>query len=230
MKKEEKNFGFILVDKPIGPTSFGVIARLRRITGLKKIGHAGTLDPFASGLLLCAIGREATREIEKFVKLDKEYEADVFLGKSTDTFDREGKTTSEYSGPKIDKKKIKAAVLSFLGKQKQTPPMFSAKKIGGKKLCDLARKGIEVERQPNDIEVFSIKILKLSWPRLKIRLSCSSGTYIRTIAADLGEKLGCGAHLTDLRRTKINGYLVKKAMRLDKLKADNWRKSLFLDK
>jgi tRNA pseudouridine55 synthase len=228
MKKEEKNFGFILIDKPVGPTSFGVIARLRRITGIKKIGHAGTLDPFASGLLLCAIGREATREIEKFVKLGKEYEADVFFGISTDTFDREGETTAEYSGQKIDKKKIKAAILSFLGKQKQTPPMFSAKKIGGKKLCDLARKGIEIERAPNDIEIFSIKILRLSWPRLKIRLSCSSGTYIRTIAADLGEQLGCGAHLTDLRRTKINGYSVKKAIRLDRLTRENWRKFLLV--
>lgn len=228
MKKEEKNSGFILIDKPIGPTSFGVIARLRRLTGIKKIGHAGTLDPFASGLLLCAIGREATREIEKFVKLGKEYEADVFLGISTDTFDREGKVTSEYSGQKIDKKKIKAAVFSFLGSQKQTPPMFSAKKIGGKKLCDLARKGIEVKRAPNDIEIFSIKILRLAWPSLKIKLSCSSGTYIRTIAADLGEQLGCGAHLTDLRRTKISGYSVKKAIKLDKLTAENWRKFLFI--
>ena len=225
---EEKKFGFILIDKPVGPTSFSVVACLRRITGIKKIGHAGTLDPFASGLLLCAIGREATREIGQFVKLGKEYEADIFLGKSTDTFDRQGSIREEYVGKKIKRKTVEAAVFSFLGKQKQIPPMFSAKKIGGRKLCDLARKGIEIERRPNEIEIYELKILRYSWPRLKIRISCSSGTYIRSLADDLGKKLGSGAHLTELRRTRINGYLVKKAVKLEKIKAENWCKFLFL--
>jgi len=225
---EEKKFGFILIDKPVGPTSFGVIARLRRITGIKKIGHAGTLDPFASGLLLCAIGRSATREIEQFVKLSKEYEADVVLGKSTDTFDREGRIIKEYSGKKIKRKAVEAAVFSFLGKQLQIPPMFSAKKIGGKKLCDLARKGIQIERQPNEIEIYELKILHYSWPYLKIGISCSSGTYIRSLADDLGKKLESGAYLAELRRTRINGYLVKKAVILNELKEENWRKFLFL--
>jgi tRNA pseudouridine55 synthase len=226
---EEKQSGFILIDKPVGPTSFGVIARLRRITGVKKIGHAGTLDPFASGLLICAIGRAATKRLDTFVKASKEYEADVFLGKTTDTFDREGKTIGEYAGKKIAKKKIKEAVFSFLGKQQQIPPMFSAKKINGQKLYDLARKGIEVERQPNDIEIISLKILRNAWPELKFRIGCTSGTYIRTIAHDLGVKLGCGAHLIGLRRTKIGHYTVKKSVRLDKLEVDNWAKFLFQD-
>jgi len=225
---EEKKFGFILIDKPVGPTSFSVVAYLRRITGIKKIGHAGTLDPFASGLLLCAIGREATREIGQFVKLGKEYEADIFLGKSTDTFDREGNVIKEYAGKNIGRKAVEAVVFSFLGKQLQIPPMFSAKKIGGKKLCDLARKGIKIERQPNGIEIYELKILRYSWPHLKIRISCSSGTYIRSLADDLGQKLGSGAYLAELRRTRINGYLVKKAVKLEKIKAENWCKFLFL--
>ena len=231
---KQKEFGFILIDKPVGPSSFGVIARLRRITGLKKIGHAGTLDPFASGLLLCAIGREATREIEKFVKLDKEYVADVFLGKRTDTFDRQGETILEYSGEKIAKKKVKETVASFSGKQEQIPPMFSAKKIKGKKLYELARQGIEVERQPNKIEIFKIKILKYNWPKLKIEVKCSSGTYIRSLADDIGTKLGCSAYLEELRRTKIGKFNVKKAVKIsclpnkkEKLNVGNWKKYLF---
>jgi len=231
---KQKESGFILIDKPVGPSSFGVIARLRKITSLKKIGHAGTLDPFASGLLVCAIGREATREIEKFVKLDKEYVADVVLGKRTDTFDRQGETIFEYSGEKIAKKKIKEVVASFSGKQEQIPPMFSAKKINGKKLYELARQGIEIERQPSKIEIFKIKILKYNWPRLKIRVKCSSGTYVRSLADDIGQKLGCGAYLEELRRTKIGKFDVKKAVKIsclpnkkEKLKNSNWKKYLF---
>jgi tRNA pseudouridine55 synthase len=221
-----KEFGFILIDKPVGPTSFGVIARLRRITGLKKIGHAGTLDPAASGLLLCAIGREATKQIDRFVKMDKVYEADIFLGATSNTLDREGEILKSYFGASINKKEIQKVVLTFLGKQEQTPPMYSAKKVGGKKLCDLARKGIEIERAPSKIEIYKIKILKYRWPNLKLLIDCSSGTYIRTIADDLGKKLGTGAYLASLRRTSLGKFKIKKALKLDKIKQENWQKFL----
>jgi len=227
---ENKNSGFILINKPAGPTSFNIISRLRRITGIKKIGHAGTLDPFANGLLICAIGREATREIDKFVKLPKEYIADVFLGKRTDTMDTEGKIISEYSGKKITKKKIVEVIKKFIGKQEQIPPMFSAKKVNGKKLYELARKGIEIEREPSKIEIFKIKILKYSWPKLKLKIKCSSGTYIRSLADDIGTKLGCGAYLTNLKRTEIGKLKLKKATSLEKLTVKNWNDFLIKQK
>lgn len=227
-KTEDKNFGFILINKPVGPTSFGVIARLRKITGIKKIGHAGTLDPAASGLLLCAIGREATRQISQFVKKDKEYEALVILGSSSDTLDREGEIIKKYSGEPIKNEEIKKVVSLFSGKQEQIPPMFSAKKVGGKKLCDLARKGIEIAREPARIEIYKIEVLKYKWPELHLKIKCSSGTYIRSLAADIGERLGCGAYLGALIRTELGEYKLKKAVSLEKLDSQNWQKFLFL--
>ncbi len=230
MMPETKNEGFILIDKPDGPTSFGVIARLRRITGVKKIGHAGTLDPAASGLLLCAIERTATREISRFVKMDKKYEALIRLGITTDTYDREGKILQTYSGEPITKKEIKKIVAALTGKQEQIPPMFSAKKVGGKKLYELARKGIEIVRQPSLIEIYRVKIIKYKWPDLRLLIHCSSGTFIRSIAADLGVKLGCGAYLAGLRRTELGKFKVSQAAKLEKIRSDNWRKFLLSDK
>jgi tRNA pseudouridine55 synthase len=224
LKKDsiKDNFGFILIDKPAGPTSHDVIDCLRKITGIKKIGHAGTLDPAASGLLLCAVGRPATRLISNFVKLDKEYEALIRFGEISDTLDREGKILKKYFGPPLAKKEIAAALAGFLGKQEQVPPMFSAKKIHGKKLCDLARKGLEIERPPVEIEIFQLKILQYKWPELRLRVKCSSGTYIRSLAGDLGEKLGCGAYLAGLKRTAIGEYQLGKAKKLDKITGQNW--------
>jgi tRNA pseudouridine55 synthase len=206
--------GFLLINKPVGPTSHDIINKLRKITGIKKIGHAGTLDPFASGLLICAVGREATREIDKFVKQKKEYVATVHLGAVTDSYDRTGKIIKEYDGEFIGEDVIKKAVLGFIGEQLQTPPMFSAKKINGKKMYELARAGKEVERQPCAINIFTTEILSYAWPILKIKIKCSSGTYIRTIAYDLGERLGCGAYLKELERTKIGEYNVEDAINL----------------
>ena len=230
LNRGQKNEGFILIDKPEGPTSFGVIARLRHVTGVKKIGHAGTLDPAASGLLLCAIGRTATREIGRFVKMDKKYEALVRLGTTTDTYDREGQIIDSYSGKPVSKKEIRKAVAELIGKQEQIPPMFSAKKVGGKKLYELARKGIEIVRQASQIEIYQAKIIKYRWPDARLMIRCSSGTFIRTIAYDLGIKLGCGAYLAGLRRTELGKFKLKKAVKLDKINADNWRKLLLSDK
>jgi tRNA pseudouridine55 synthase len=226
-KMEAKNFGFILINKPVGPTSFGIIARLRRITGIKRIGHAGTLDPAASGILLCAIGREATREIEKFVKKDKEYEALVILGAVSDTLDREGKIVQKYSGEPIKRDKVEKATSLFIGKQEQIPPMFSAKKIGGKKLYELARKGVEIARPAAHIQVYEMEIIEYHWPELRLRIKCSSGTYIRSLAADIGEKLGCGAYLGALVRTELGEYKLNKAIELEKINNENWREYLF---
>ncbi|HTW96680.1 MAG TPA: tRNA pseudouridine(55) synthase TruB [Candidatus Methylomirabilis sp.] len=229
-KSASDDSGFILVDKPEGITSHDVIARLRRITGIKKIGHAGTLDPAAAGLLLCAIGRPATRCLNEFVKLDKEYEAKIILGKVSATYDREGKISQAYAGKPLSRREVAAALISFLGKQDQVPPMFSAKKINGKKLYQLARSGVEIERRPATIEIYELKILKYRWPELSARVKCSSGTYIRTLADDLGKKLGCGAYLAGLTRTAIGKFNLKKARKLAKINQANWRKLIFRKK
>ncbi|MFA5248612.1 MAG: tRNA pseudouridine(55) synthase TruB [Patescibacteria group bacterium] len=225
MKKES---GFIFFDKPAEITSHGVIAFLRHITMIKKIGHAGTLDPFATGLLIVGVGREATKRLDEFLKKDKEYEATLHLGVSTDTYDCEGKILNDYVGDKKNLKEIKKVVADFVGEQDQIPPMFSAKKINGKKLYELARKGIEVERKPSRIKIYKIKILKYSWPNLKLRIKCSSGTYIRSLASDIGGNLGCGAHLSALRRTAISKFSVKKAVKKDKINQENWQNFLRL--
>lgn len=225
--KTKKDFGFILIDKETGPTSHDIIYKLRKITEIKKIGHAGTLDPFASGLMIVAIDRRATKEIEKFVKLDKKYLADIILGKETDTHDRDGKIMSNYYGEKIPKQKIKEAILKIKNQTEQIPPMYSAKKINGKKLYELARKNIKIERKPQSIKIFYIKIKKYIWPKLQLEIHCSSGTYIRTIANDLGKELDCGAYLEELRRTAIGNYTVKRAKKVKEIAQNTWKKYLF---
>ena len=225
-KKNLPDFGFMLIDKPANRSSHYAVYYLRKLTGIQKVGHAGTLDPFASGLLLMAVGRPATKKIGQFVKLDKEYEAEVFLGKIMDTYDRTGKIIDEYDGQKIPRTVMVRALKKFVGQQTQRPPMFSAKKIAGKKLYLLARKDIEVEREARSIEIFSLKILSYKWPSLSLRVKCSSGTYIRTIAYYLGQALGCGAYLRELRRTKIGRFSIDEAQELDKIDKDNWKKYL----
>jgi len=228
MDNKEHGFGYLLINKPEEITSHGVVSRLRKITGIKKIGHAGTLDPFATGLLILAIGRKATKNISKFVKLDKEYVATLFLGAETDTYDKTGKTVlSSEKEMKSSFKEIDLVVRQFIGPQLQIPPMFSAKKIKGKKLYELARKGVEVERRPAAIEIFALEIVGFKWPYLEIKVHCSSGTYIRSIAYEIGKKLGCGAYLEALKRTKIGDFSLKNAKNLDDLNTDNWVESIF---
>jgi len=201
---------------------------LRKITGVKKIGHAGTLDPFASGLLICAIGREVTREISKFVKLDKEYLAGIFLGAVSDTYDRTGKIIRKLGADKEPSSLIIKNVLRcFVDRQKQVPPMYSAKKVGGRKLYQLARAGQVIKREPTKIKIFDIKLLKYKWPGLNIRVRCSSGTYIRSLAHDIGKKLGCGAYLNELERTAIGDYRIENSIEPEKLNRSNITKYLF---
>jgi len=219
--------GFLLINKDSGPTSHDVVDKLRRITGIRKIGHAGTLDPFATGVLLMAIGRQATKRIDHFVKKDKTYIATLKLGETTDTYDREGKksTTESFNIPEKDK--ILDVLKTFIGKQEQIPPMFSAKKIGGKKLYDLARKGIEIERKASQINIYKISLINYAWPILNIEVSCSTGTYIRSLAKDIGQELECGAYLEELKRTSIENLEIKKAHKINELNKDNWKDFLF---
>ncbi|MBU1179749.1 tRNA pseudouridine(55) synthase TruB [Patescibacteria group bacterium] len=219
--------GFLLINKPAGPTSHDVIDEMRRITGVRKIGHAGTLDPFASGLLIVAVGREATREIAKFVKLDKTYIAELRLDAVSDTFDKTGNIKEQDTRNKIQIEKIKKILEAFEGKQTQVPPMFSAKKVGGKKLYELARKGEIVEREPVEINIEYIKILDYKWPYLEIESRVSSGTYIRALAHDIGQALGCGAYLEELERTEIGEYKLEQAIAIDRISKNDWHSHLF---
>ena len=217
--------GFILINKQTGISSHTVVNRLRRITSIRKIGHAGTLDPLASGLMILAIGRDATRKIDQYVKLDKEYIATLHLGAETDTYDREGEVINvdpNFSDRKIDEKINQEILNKFLGEQDQIPPMFSAKKVNGQKLYDLARKGIEIERKPSRINIYNIEFISYSSPLLKIKIKCSSGTYIRSIAFDFGRALGCGAYLEALERTEIGEFRIEKSFKLEELDSGNW--------
>ncbi len=222
--------GFLLIDKPETWTSHDVVGYLRKVTGIKKIGHAGTLDPFATGLLVVGIGREATKRLDEFKGMSKTYVATIQLGATSDTFDSTGtiNTESTKTQKHIELNDITMVLENFVGTQKQLPPMFSAKKINGKKLYDLARKGIEVERKPNEITIYSLELLNFDEKKneLEINVNCSAGTYIRTLAHDIGQKLGCGAYCKELRRTNIGEFDVKNAVDVKNLEKDNWGKYL----
>lgn len=192
--------GLLLVDKPSGMTSHDVVARLRHRLKIRQIGHAGTLDPMATGLLVILVGR-ATKVSQYLMSNDKEYEGTFELGKVTDSHDADGEVTETNPVPSLDAEAMRATMQTFVGDQFQTPPMFSAKKIKGVPLYKLARKGQEVEREPRFIHVHSFELLDFALPSVSFRLKSSKGTYVRTIAHDLGRKLGCGATLTALRRT-----------------------------
>jgi len=222
-----KKLGFILINKPIGITSHDVVNKLREITRIKKIGHSGTLDPFADGLLILAIGREFTKKLFNFQKKDKEYIATLKLGAVSDSFDKEGKI-SEIKIKKIPtKKEVQSVLNTFLGEIEQMPPIFSAKKIKGKKAYQLARRGVRVDLKPQKVKIYKISLLDYRFPFLKIKINCSYGTYIRSLANELGEKLGCGAYLENLTRTKIGDFSIKNAIELSKLNQQNWTNYLY---
>jgi len=198
--------GILPLDKPKGITSFQLVKRLRASLGVQKIGHAGTLDPFATGVMVMLIGRPFTRLSDQFLNAEKEYFGRVHLGVATDTHDCEGnRVLTSAHIPTPDELQSKAA--AFQGEIHQTPPMFSAKKIKGVKLYQLARKGKTIERSPVTVHI-SLKILDYSYPFVDIHVRCSKGTYIRTLAHDLGLKLNCGAHLSSLRRTRSGNFSI----------------------
>lgn len=207
--------GYLLVNKSYGATSFQLIQKLRRLTKIQKIGHAGTLDPLATGLMVLLIGRNYTRLSQKYTLYDKDYKATILLGLSTETYDKEGDIVAQ-SDLLPTLADIESAIAEFQGEVLQEPPMYSAKKINGQKLCDLARKGITVERKPNKVQI-KTELISFSYPFLELFIRCSSGTYVRSIAHDLGEKLGCGAHLYDLIRTRIGPFRLEDALPEEKL-------------
>ncbi|MCX7928783.1 MAG: tRNA pseudouridine(55) synthase TruB [Patescibacteria group bacterium] len=215
--------GYLLIDKPKNLTSHDVINILRKITGVKKIGHAGTLDPNATGLLIVGIGREFTKKLGYFAsQVSKEYEAEIILGETRDTFDAEGAVIRVNSlVPSSDQ--VKLVLEKKIGRQKQIPPKFSAIKIQGRKAYELARKGESFMLEPRDVMVHSIDLLDYNYPKLKLLLKVSSGTYIRSLANDIGDMLGCGAYLNELRRTKIGKYSVYEADKLENIKPENWQ-------
>jgi len=217
--------GILIVDKPEGLTSHDVVARLRRILKTKRIGHTGTLDPFATGVLVMLVGK-ATRLAQFLDKDKKEYQATIRFGFETDTGDVSGSPKRiQNSKFKIQNSKIEEALKDFRGEIEQTPPMYSAKKVAGKKLYELARKGIEIERKPVKITIYEIeKMENGKWKMengktfdVKIRVACSAGTYVRTLAEDIGKKLEVGAHLSALRRTCAGRFDLSKAVTIEEL-------------
>jgi tRNA pseudouridine55 synthase len=199
--------GILLVDKPRGKTSFSLVAMLRKKTGIQKIGHAGTLDPFATGVMVMLVGKKYTRMSDQFLGQEKEYLCKVQLGVSTESYDCDGAVTK--TADKVPTlTEIETALLSFQGTFLQTPPMFSAKKIQGKKLYELARKGIEVERAPVSVTA-KTTLISYAYPFLELQIVCSKGTYVRSLAHDLGELLGCGGHLVELRRLRSGAFHLK---------------------
>jgi tRNA pseudouridine55 synthase len=210
--------GVLLVDKPGEHTSHDVVARLRGKLRMRKVGHAGTLDPMATGLLIILLGR-ATRVSQFLISLDKEYEGTIELGKTTDSQDADGEVTETRPVPPLTEAEVAAAMAGFLGDQYQIPPMFSAIKIGGVPLYKKARRGEEVEREPRFIRLMAWDLLRFSSPNIDFRMRCSKGTYVRTLAHDLGSKLGCGAHLSALRRTATDRFNVKDALTMEQIEA-----------
>ena len=212
--------GIINVYKPVGMTSHDVVNRVRRIAGTKKVGHTGTLDPDAEGVLPICINR-GTKVADMLTFSDKRYTATFKLGLTTDTLDISGNILTK-SDVNVTSEEIECTVKSFTGEIEQVPPMYSAIKIGGKKLCDLARKGIEVERKARTITVYSIDILDISGGEFTIDVHCSKGTYIRTLGHDIGQKLGCGATMIKLVRTQSSVFTMENSVKLDDLTSENF--------
>ena len=208
--------GVLNIYKEKGYTSHDVVARLRRIVGQKKIGHTGTLDPEAEGVLPVWLGK-ATKLCDLLTDKDKTYEAVLLLGISTDTQDTTGKILEEKNTADLREEAVREVVLSFEGEYDQIPPMFSALKVGGKKLYELARDGKEVERKPRHVQIYRIRILQIDLPRVRMEVTCSKGTYIRTLCHDIGEKLGCGGCMESLLRTRVERFGVAESLRISEV-------------
>lgn len=210
--------GVLLVDKPTDHTSHDVIARLRGKLKMKRIGHAGTLDPMATGVLVVLVGK-ATKVSQYMMSLDKEYAGTITLGRVTTTQDAEGETLETIPVPPLTHAQVVAALKTFVGDQYQMPPMFSAIKIDGVPLYKKARQGEEVEREPRFIRVASFEATAFASPNIDFVVRCSKGTYVRTLAHDLGQKLGCGAHLSKLRRTATGKFTIAQCLTMDEIES-----------
>jgi tRNA pseudouridine55 synthase len=206
--------GAILIDKPSGPTSHDVVAAIRRKFQLDKVGHAGTLDPNASGLLIILLGK-GTKLSERLMSSDKVYEGTIKFGEETDSYDSDGEIVSSLPVPPLTLEELNRCTEEFIGDILQVPPMVSAIKKDGVPLYKLARKGVEVERKPKLIHIYTFKFAAYEEPCATFRLACTKGTYVRSVAHDIGEKIGCGAHLSALRRVSSGRFDVKDAIGLD---------------
>lgn len=224
----EWNEGVFLVDKPEGLTSFAVVRRIRRLLSIKKVGHAGTLDPFASGLLVVCAGRAATRQIDQFMAGRKTYLARLQLGVETTTLDPEGTVSATHTVPNLEKGDIDTLLRCHVGPQLQAPPPFSAAKHKGKPLYAYARQGVLIEKAAKPIEIFRLDCLAYdaNTQQLTMSVECSRGTYIRVLAADIGRTLGCGAHLIGLRRTRSGDFAVDDCLSGQALFTDEGRQLL----
>ena len=207
--------------KPKGITSFGVVKIIRKIISEKKVGHGGTLDPFAEGVLIVGTGKD-TKKLKNIIGNDKTYTASIKLGKTTDTLDPEGAVTEKKKIPKMNDSKINKILDSFLGTSMQTPPMFSAKKIGGVKLYELARKNIIIDREQNQINISNINLINYHGTKITFSVSCSKGTYIRVLAKEIAEKLGTVGYLDSLIRTRVGKYFIDDSVSLDQFKL-SWK-------
>ena len=224
--QQEKKEGIILVNKPKGITSHDVVDIVRKRLKIRKVGHAGTLDPLAQGLLIILVGKY-TKSFPKFVSFDKEYSGILKLGEVTVTGDSQGKIISKNDYSAIDEVKLTSAFSFFQGEIEQIPPMVSALRIKGKRLYNLARKGIVVERNPRKIKIHSLEITNIDFPYVEFRIQCSKGTYIRKLAEDIGERLGCGAHMTKIIRLGIGPFKLEEALILDDINESHLRKITF---
>ena len=221
---EDSDAGFLLIDKPAGEPSFHTVSQLRKITGIKQIGFAGTLDPLASGLLACGISK-ACGLLDWWHFFPKTYEATAELGATSSTYDSEGEVTRKRHAPPT-REEVARVLRQFTGTIEQIPPMFSAKKVGGQRLYQIARRGRSVERKASSVTIHSIELLSYEQPHLTFSLVCSTGTYVRSLVHDIGTMLKTGAVMTGLRRTEIGPYSVRDALRASELSAASWKDHL----
>ncbi len=206
-----------MLDKPAGRSSFWLVRQVRRITKVKRVGHAGTLDPFATGLVVVLVGKPATRLQDAVMAGDKVYETTFLLGATSDSGDPTGVITPRDNPPRPSPDQLRETLARFRGEIRQQPPIFSAIKVGGERLYRKARRGESAEIPWRTVVIHSIELLDWEWPRLRLRVGCGKGTYIRSLAADIGEALGCGAYVDELRRTASGVYRLQDAIRLEEL-------------
>lgn len=216
MEMEKEISGVLIIDKPAGMTSHDVVAQVRRLLGIRQIGHFGTLDPFATGVLPLSVGK-ATRFAQFYLRSRKAYEGSMRFGYSTDTYDATGAPTSEIAPVRIDAAAIEKIFREFTGRLMQMPPAYSAKRVGGTRAYELARQNKPVELSPVEVEVYALELLGFDGEQASLAVECSGGTYVRSLAHDIGKKLGCGAHLQSLRRTTVAEFTLDRSVTLNRL-------------
>jgi tRNA pseudouridine55 synthase len=214
--------GILIINKPRGLTSHDVVAEVRRSLGIRRVGHAGTLDPLATGVLVVFIGK-ATKLFNQFLEFNKEYIATLTLGKITDTGDSQGKVLQEMPVPATEEESVKMVFKEFVGEIQQVPPMVSALRFKGKRLYQFARLGIEVPRQPRRVVIEELRLLKFACPEIQFYVRCSKGTYIRQLAYDIALRLGCGGYISQIERVSVGPFRINEAITIDKVNESHIR-------